>query len=319
MCTLSEANENHIPLDLSAVPAIEEFIGREEELNSLRQYLQPGSSQTRRIAIVHGLGGIGKTQLAIHFARKYRVNFTAIFWLSGKDRSSLVSSLSSCLPQIQGQPIGAKAANEEEAVQRENQVLQWLARPGNTGWLIIFDNIDQYSPLHGHGDCGYDIYEFFPKADHGSIMITSRLQGITELGKSFPVRKLMRKDATQLLLQSSGFSATDIAQTGTEQGTIIPALLENQTNVTRRHRPCKPARRAPASDRYSWSLHAANGDKFQRVFRALSEFLVRLAVSVGTDTPLPARKYDTDLDDHIPRDPETRSKRRKAPTLTRFL
>ena len=221
-----DGNKFHIPLDRSAVPAIEEFVGREEELNCLWDYLQPASSQTRKVAVLHGLGGIGKTQLAIHFARKHKNKFTAIFWLNGKDQSALVSSLSSCLSQIQGQSIEDQAVNEEEAVQRANQVLQWLARPGNTRWLIIFDNIDQYSPAQGHGHCGYDIYEFFPKADHGSIMITSRLQGLTELGKSFPVRRLMYKDATQLLFQSSGFSAKDITQMGAEQGTVLLARLE---------------------------------------------------------------------------------------------
>ncbi|KAL4975282.1 hypothetical protein BDW66DRAFT_167301 [Aspergillus desertorum] len=197
----------HIPLDLSAVAAIEEFIGQEEKLNCLWDYLQPASSQTRKVAVLDGLGGIGKTQLAMYFARKHKNEFTAIFWLNGKDQSAL----------MQGQPIEEQAVNEEEAVQRANQVLQWLARPGNTSWLIIFDNIDQYSPIQGHGHCGYDVYEFFPKADHGSIMITSRLQGLTELGKSFPVQKLIYKDATQLLLQSSGFSVNDIARTGAEQ------------------------------------------------------------------------------------------------------
>ncbi|KAL4786920.1 hypothetical protein BJX76DRAFT_345944 [Aspergillus varians] len=222
-----DGNKFHIPLDLSAVPAIEEFIGREEDLNCLWDYLQPASSQTRKVAVLHGLGGIGKTQLAIHFARKHKNEFTAIFWLNGKEQSALVSSLSSCLSQIQGQPIGDQAVNEEEAVQRANQVLQWLARPGNTRWLIIFDNIDQYSPIQGHGHCGYDIYELFPKADHGSIMITSRLQGLTELGKSFLVRKLMQNDATQLLLQSSGFSAKDIVRMGAEQDlTNLASLLD---------------------------------------------------------------------------------------------
>ncbi|KAE8390738.1 hypothetical protein BDV23DRAFT_183253 [Aspergillus alliaceus] len=220
-----ETNKFHIPLDLSAVPAIEEFIGREDDLNRLWDYLQPRSPPTRKVAVLHGLGGIGKTQLAIHFARKHKVDFSAIFWLSGKDRSALVSSLSSCLSRIQGQPADLKATNEEEAEQRANQVLQWLAMPGNTRWLIIFDNIDHYSPLQGHGDCGYDIYEFFPKADHGSIIITSRLQGLTELGKSFPVQKLMHKDAIQLLLQSSTFSAEDIARTGAEQDIIDLASL----------------------------------------------------------------------------------------------
>lgn len=109
--------------------------------------------------------------------------------------------------------------NEEEAEQRANQVLLWLAKPDNTRWLIIFDNIDQYSLVQGRDDSKYDLYEFFPNADHGSIIITSRLRELTELGKSFPVQKLSHEDATQLLLQSSGFSTEDILQTGAKQGT----------------------------------------------------------------------------------------------------
>ncbi|KAL6235054.1 hypothetical protein BDW75DRAFT_230653 [Aspergillus navahoensis] len=189
-------------------PNIWELIGREEELNSLWDYLRPTSSQTRKVVVLHGLSGFGKTQLAIHFARKHKDDFTAILWLRGKDRSASVSSLTPA-------SLGA------------DQVLQWLVKPGNPRWLIIFDNIDQYSPPHGHGDGGYDVYEFFPKADHGSIMITSRLQGLTELGKSFPVQKLMHKDATQLLLQSSGFSVEDIAQIGAERDiTNLASLLD---------------------------------------------------------------------------------------------
>ncbi|KAL2808184.1 hypothetical protein BJX63DRAFT_424818 [Aspergillus granulosus] len=220
-----EANGFHIPLDLTAVPAIEEFVGREDELNSLWDYLQPARSQTRKVAVLHGLGGIGKTQLAIHFARKYKVNFTAIFWLISKDRSTLVSSLSSCLPRIQGQPVDIKPTNEEEAERKANQVLQWLAVPCNTRWLIIFDNIDQYYPLRDDNDYGYDICDFFPKADHGSIIITSRLQRLTELGKSFPVQRLAQRDAIQLLLHSSSLSAQDIAQADTEQAIDLTALV----------------------------------------------------------------------------------------------
>ena len=123
--------------------------------------------------------------------------------------------------------MDVKATNEEEAMQRAKQVLQWLAKPGNTKWLIIFDNIDRYSSLEGHGDCGYDIYTFFPSADHGSIIITSRVQELTELGKPFPVQKLLHEDAIRLLLQSSGFPAKDIVRMGVEEGTRLFAGWED--------------------------------------------------------------------------------------------
>lgn len=207
------------------IPAIENFLGRQDELEQLWLYLKPANAKSRKVAILHGLGGIGKTQLAIHFARKHQNEFTAIFWLNGKNQSTLISSLSSCLPRIQEQSVDIEAANEEEAAQRANQVLQWLARPGNTRWLMIFDNIDQYSSLQSKNDYGYDVCKFFPKADHGSIIITSRLQKLGELGKSFPVLRLVQQDAIELLQQSGGFSAQDITQEDTKQGMVSFNIL----------------------------------------------------------------------------------------------
>ncbi|CAI7594296.1 unnamed protein product [Penicillium pancosmium] len=199
-----------VPLDLTAVPVIESFLGRQGELDQLWQYLQPTDSRSRKVAIVHGLGGMGKTQLAIRFARDHKHDFTAIFWLAGKDRGTLLQSLSSILPRLPGQSHADEAMKDEEVEQRARYVLKWLALEGNSRWLIIFDNIDQYSPS-SIGDA-YDIAEFFPGADHGSILVTSRLQGLTELGKSFPIHRLELKDAIQLLLQSSRLSTNNIAE-----------------------------------------------------------------------------------------------------------
>ncbi|KAF9891382.1 hypothetical protein FE257_004238 [Aspergillus nanangensis] len=215
--TAREANRFQIPLDLTAVPAIEEFIGRQDDLNRLWDYLQPGSSPSRKVAILHGLGGIGKTQLAIHFAREHKHDFTAIFWLRGNNKSALVQSLSSCLPRIQGRPEDIEVTTEEEVDQKAKQVLQWLALPDNPNWLIILDNIDQYSPLQENKNSGFDIKAYFPNADHGSILITSRLQRVVELGKSIPVERLASKDATHLLLQSCGPVADDTIKGGLDQ------------------------------------------------------------------------------------------------------
>jgi hypothetical protein len=190
------ASKFHVPLDLTAVPVIENFLGRQDELEHLWHYLQPANPQSRKVAILHGLGGMGKTQLAIRFARDRKNDFSAIFWLSGKDRSTLLQSLSSVLPRLPGQSQSIEGIREEEVEQRARTVLWWLALEGNSRWLIIFDNIDQYAPIHGGVLDEYDIVEFFPTADHGSILITSRLQGLTELGRSFPVQRLESENAT---------------------------------------------------------------------------------------------------------------------------
>lgn len=194
------------------MPVIENFVGRQGELEQLWQYLQPRDSQSRKVAIIHGLRGMGKTQLAIRFARDHKHDFTAIFWLSGKDRGTLLQSLSSIWPRLPEQSYTDEAMNDEEVKQRARQVLKWLAVEGNSRWLIIFDNIDQYFPFKGPIGDAYDIADFFPGADHGSIIITTRLQGLTELGQSFPLYKLDPEDAIPLLLQSSRISRKNIAK-----------------------------------------------------------------------------------------------------------
>lgn len=188
------------------MPVITHFVGRQRELDQLWQYLQPTDFQSRKVAIIHGLGGMGKTQLAIRFARDHKDDFSAIFWLSGKDRDTLLQSLSSVFPRLLGQSQADGAMSDEEVEQRARDVLKWLAKKGNSRWLIIFDNIDQYSPFNDSIGDAYDLVEFFPGADHGSILITSRLQRLTELGKSFPIQKLDFQEAIQLLLQSSRLS-----------------------------------------------------------------------------------------------------------------
>lgn len=188
------------------MPVIANFVGRQGELDQLWQYLQPTDSRSRKVAIIHGLGGMGKTQLAIRFARDHKDDFTAIFWLSGKDRGTVLQSLSSILPRLPGQSHSDRAINDEEVEKRARDVLKWLAIEGNSRWLIIFDNVDQYSPFNGPIGDAYDLVEYFPGADHGSILVTSRIQRLTELGKPFPIHRLDSKNAVQLLLQSSHLS-----------------------------------------------------------------------------------------------------------------
>ncbi|KUL91264.1 hypothetical protein ZTR_01469 [Talaromyces verruculosus] len=205
---LSNGSEFQVTFDLTGVPAIENFLGRHEELDDLWHHLQPENNNSRKVAVLHGLGGIGKTQLAIHFAREHKEHFTAIFWLAGRSRETLLQSLSSVLSRLPGQSDKPAVVNEGEVERNAKQVLRWLASPGNTRWLLIFDNIDQYSP---GTDDGYDVGKFFPTADHGSILITSRLQSITELGRPFALQGLDFKDSISLLWQSRHLSDPDTA------------------------------------------------------------------------------------------------------------
>jgi ATP/maltotriose-dependent transcriptional regulator MalT len=55
-------------------------VARQTELTQIRNILC--SDGSRRVAILHGLGGIGKTQLTVAYAKRYRHNYSAVFWLN---------------------------------------------------------------------------------------------------------------------------------------------------------------------------------------------------------------------------------------------
>ena len=61
-------------------------------------------SNRRKICVIHGLGGIGKSQLAIEYAKIHKGSYTSFFWLDEKTKESLIHSLlalSSRLPRGQ--------------------------------------------------------------------------------------------------------------------------------------------------------------------------------------------------------------------------
>ncbi|KAJ0421517.1 purine and uridine phosphorylase [Aspergillus carlsbadensis] len=214
-----------VPLHLRNVPAIHQFLGREDELQKLWNGLGPKSSPLRKVAVLDGLGGIGKTQLAIRFARTHNQDFSAIFWISSEDQGALMRSLASAFLRVpdsthressqsqqRAQPDHITAQNEVN--RKAEAMLNWLSLDGNSGWLLIFDNaIDDYydhdgdSPQNMHG-----LSHYFPAADHGSILITTRSSRMRDLGTHFPVQKLGLQDATQLLLVGSGRKQPNISK-----------------------------------------------------------------------------------------------------------
>ncbi|KAL2811526.1 hypothetical protein BJX63DRAFT_275939 [Aspergillus granulosus] len=192
--------------------AVDDFLGRDEELNKLRQTILEPKSSVRQKVVLHGLGGIGKTQLALRFAREYKESFTAIFWITAGNRNMLLLSLASMarnIPDISETELQMENAKQVERMAR--QVLNWLGDTRNMNWLLIFDNAgEDLAPRAGGGNAS-GLMEFFPPGDHGAIIITTRLQNFTELGISFPVCELGEKPSTDLLIRKMGSTSQNFA------------------------------------------------------------------------------------------------------------
>jgi hypothetical protein len=148
-----------------------------------------GQSQRQKIHVLHGLGGIGKTQLAVEFARQHHGRFSSVFWLDGRSEDVLQRSIASHASKIPPGRIAetskmyaADSSVDVDVVVKD--VMAWLARPDNTAWLLIFDNVDREYKAQGGDADAYDIERYLSGADHGSVLVTTRLARLEQLGDS---------------------------------------------------------------------------------------------------------------------------------------
>lgn len=212
-----------IRFSLSEVTEVDRFVAREEELAQVRKILGEGSG--RQTAVVHGLGGMGKTQLAVAYAKRYRDDYSAVFWLNARDEVSLKQGFVLVARRIvREHPSDVyirDAVDSPDLDQAVQAVKQWLDNPKNNRWLIVYDNYDN-PRLVRSGTAGkdneaeaeadedldtasksYDIRPFLPDAYHGAVLITTRSSRV-ELGHRIPLKKLKDvKDSLDILSHTS--------------------------------------------------------------------------------------------------------------------
>src|SRR5258707_2080462 len=100
----------------------------------------------RRTVVLHGLGGIGKTQLTVAYAKQYKDNYSAIFWLNGKDEDSLKQSFARVARRILREHPSASRLNRVNEESKLNEIVAavqyWLDHSKNTRRLMVYDNYD---------------------------------------------------------------------------------------------------------------------------------------------------------------------------------
>jgi len=157
----------------------------------------------RKVFVLNGLGGIGKTQLALEFARTYKDDFSATFWLHGETLESLKLSLAEAASWIKTNSARNAATTATDATDGvevlSREVLSWLSQEGNDRWLLIYDNCDTLASEEN----GYDLFPMFPETDHGSIIITTRRNQLSSLGTCQKMLQRMDEIQSIALLESN--------------------------------------------------------------------------------------------------------------------
>ncbi|TVY32678.1 hypothetical protein LOCC1_G008328 [Lachnellula occidentalis] len=186
------SGEYRVAFNLDRGPTVSKFVGRPGEMRELERTLLPKqlSGRQKKFVLI-GIGGIGKTQLAVEFSRQHHHEFSAVFWLDGSSEDSVKRSIVSCASRIpEGQISKSSRIHSADIKLIIQEVLSWLARQNNTDWLLIFDNVERkYSRRNPDPDAydpdAYDITRYFPDAHHGSILITTRLAKLVHSTRFF--------------------------------------------------------------------------------------------------------------------------------------
>ncbi|KAE8390334.1 hypothetical protein BDV23DRAFT_183624 [Aspergillus alliaceus] len=146
----------HVPSTLN-----DRFYIREELLGQIADILSPkaGHSGPRTLAL-YGIGGAGKTQVALQYAYRSRDQFDAVLWVSADSTVKMAQDYMAV-----ARHLGVIPAMEEtqDAFGAMGKVKSWLADT-TCSWLLIFDNADNLEVL----DYGW------PSGVAGSILITTR-------------------------------------------------------------------------------------------------------------------------------------------------
>ena len=203
------------------------FTGRDRELAEIHKALHSTdiAISRRRAVVLHGLGGIGKTQLATQYAYIHQKDYTSVWWVNASTKQSVSQDFVGIAQQLLsyhtkntagtdglrpdnsriavalGLPPGAVNQNGELKMSRDlteavvNAIISWFAAEDNNRWLLIFDNYDDLRNVN--------IYDFLHPNSLGSVLITSRSRDTCRIGKAVEVQEVTEDEALEILRKSA--------------------------------------------------------------------------------------------------------------------
>jgi tetratricopeptide (TPR) repeat protein len=156
------------------------FTGRQSILDLVQGLLGMEHGGQTRIAL-YGLGGVGKTQIALKIVSWYQATYSrhSIFWLSGRCATAFRESLEDVAV------LCGLVRKDDNTAQHLGQLYEFLSGEENGKWLVVIDNADsadafgitsglpkQDTVLNSHPSS--PIIECIPECSHGQVLITTK-------------------------------------------------------------------------------------------------------------------------------------------------
>jgi tetratricopeptide (TPR) repeat protein len=168
------------------------FKGREAILADLRKRFPPASERAIGPAahnVIHGLGGVGKTRLAIEYAWRFEQAYCALLFISARSPADLWTNLAGlCDSAVLDLP---EQVQPTLAV-RLGAVFRWLNE--HRGWLLIVDNADTQ-------DAAAEVGKALLKLRNGDVIITSRIADWSASVDATELDVLKETEAAAFLLE----------------------------------------------------------------------------------------------------------------------
>ncbi|MEV5409427.1 FxSxx-COOH system tetratricopeptide repeat protein [Thermopolyspora sp. NPDC052614] len=188
------------------------FVGRAEMLEDLRRRMNSGE---RRSQAVCGLGGVGKTQVALEYAHRFQDSYDIVWWIHAEQPASIIEALLGL-----ARALGlSEIANQADLLAALQSTLR-----GRRRWLLIFDNAEDVGVLAAYWPPG-----------NGHVLVTSRGGDWNDLvADSVRIGVLSRAEAVEFLCRRAPSpdrdAAADLAR---ELGNLPLALAQAAAYVNR--------------------------------------------------------------------------------------
>ncbi|MDQ2715417.1 MAG: FxSxx-COOH system tetratricopeptide repeat protein [Chloroflexota bacterium] len=170
------------------------FMGRDDILHSLHETLASERENGIETLALSGLGGCGKTQIALEYAYRYRDEYHAILWIQGDSAEDLRAGFIG-LATLLNLPE-QKDADQENVIAALKRYLSQTSR-----WLIIIDNLETFEILA----------DLLPTQGRGAILATTRRQATGVYATLHRVEMLTPANGALFLLRRAKLLAPDAA------------------------------------------------------------------------------------------------------------
>ncbi|MEV0634041.1 FxSxx-COOH system tetratricopeptide repeat protein [Streptomyces sp. NPDC050619] len=193
------------------------FVGRQALLRAVEEQLATQDTAAVLPNALHGLGGVGKSQLALEYIYTHQRDYKIICWIPAERESLILAALSSLATQLGVAPaaqdsMGAAAANT--AVPAVLEALR-TGRPFDN-WLLVFDNAEDIEAVRG----------YFPHNGPGKVVVTSRNRGWERVATSLPVNVFERDESIELLQKRAKDLSREDAHRLAEELGDLPLAVE---------------------------------------------------------------------------------------------